>query len=280
MALLPSIATPHHFHPLPPETDSAATELARHGACLDVDFVLRFFPVYDFQRQAVAALFCTPMCAVPGVEAIYGHKAFHSLAPEEWAAVDVAILEHALAFNRRMASAGIVVGVGASVSFATLNDPQGRILYREALRGISPGELATFVIKIEDIPDNTPGKRIGEIVSSLKGLAPRIWVHLPGSQMPLIGTESLHANGVVLSMPARLPLHGMTTEARWLAKVAQMQTALACMDHVDTANELETVRAEKIRFVAGGALHRHALAGAASLDEVRDALYSGPAESV
>jgi hypothetical protein len=132
------------------------------------------------------------------------------------------------------------------------------------------------VIKIEDIPDTAGGQRIGEIVSCVRPLAPRVWAHLPGSHVPLGGHELLHAAGLVLSMPARIPLHGMQMEARWLARTAQMQSALACMDHVDTAAELDVTRGAGIRFVAGHALQRPALAASASPSDMRDALYDVP----
>jgi hypothetical protein len=79
-------------------------------------------------------------------------------------------------------------------------------------------------------------------------------------------------------MPARLPLHGMRTEARWLMRTATLQSALACMDHVDSAAELDVVRAEGIRFVAGHALDRPAVTGDATLEEIRASLYGVAAQ--
>jgi hypothetical protein len=253
--------------------DSAQAELIQTGALPELDFALRFFPVYDFQRQSVAALFCTPVYVGVGGAAIYGHRAFRDFAPEQWAEIDCAILSHTLDFAGRLARGGIVAAVGASVSFATLSDPKGRVRYREALRAAHASAQAALVIKIEDIPDTTGGRRIAEIVSCVRPLAPRVWVHLPGSHVPLGGHEALHAAGVVLSMPARLPGHGMQTEARWLARVAMLQSALACMDHVDTAAELEAARGAGIRFVAGHALNRPALAASAPAEDIREALY-------
>ncbi len=273
MAFLPS--TQAAAAPRPPLADTPLVGLARDGVLADGDFELRFFPIYDFQRQGVAALFCTPMDAVTGADAIYGHKAFPNFSVDDWAGIDCAILAHALGFARRLEQNGIVVAVGASVSFATLSDPRGRVAYREALRIAHARDQSYLVIKIEDIPAGIGGQRIAEIVSVVRALAPRVWVHLPGSHIPLGGHEQLRASGVVLSMPARLPVHGMQTEARWLVRTAALQSALACMDHVDSAAELDIVRAAGIRFVAGHALQRLALIGDATLDEIRGALY-GP----
>jgi hypothetical protein len=262
----------------PADADPAIAELADTGAMPGNDCVLRFFPIYDFQHQRVAALFCTPMFSRAGTQAIYGHKAFSGFTPEEWTAVDCAILQHTLAFTERLAGAGIAAVIGASVSFTTLSDPRGRVLYRDALRAAHAREQRMLVIKIEDIPDTTGGKRIGEIISCIKPLAPRVWAHLPGSHVPLGGHEMLHAQGLVLSMPARLPMHGMETEARWLARTAALQSALACMDHVDTTAEYDITRAAGIRFVAGHALKRRALKAGAPLDDIRETLY-GAAET-
>jgi hypothetical protein len=257
-----------------PPPDSPLVELARYGLLPDSDFELRFFPVYDCQRQGVAALFCTPMDAGTGSDAIYGHRAFHDLSIAHWAGVDCAILGHTMMFANRLARNGVVVAVGASVSFATMCDPNGRTAYREALRIAHAREQGHLVIKIEDIPPATSGQRIAEIVACVRILASRVWVHLPSSHIPLSGHEQLRASGIVLSMPAQLPVHGIQTEARWLARVAALQSAHACMDHVDSAAELDMVRAAGIRFVAGNALHRPALQGDAPFDEIRAALQS------
>jgi len=247
-------------------------ELAETGALPEHGFLLRFFPVFDFQRHGVAALFCAP--TYDAAEAVHGHPAFRDFSPAEWAEIDCAILDHALAFAGALSRHGIVAAVGASVGYATLADPRGRIAYREALRDAHAREQSYLVIKIEGIPVDATARRIGELVASLRLVAPRIWVHLPGSLILLGGQEPLHASGVVMSMPAKLPFQGMQSEARWLARQATLQTALACMDRVDSAAELETVRAAGIRFVAGQAIGRPALAATATPDDIRDALYA------
>ncbi|MEI9888841.1 MAG: hypothetical protein WDN08_20535 [Rhizomicrobium sp.] len=272
MAFLPSLQAPAGASP-PPLADSPLADLARTGVLSGSDLELRFFPVYDFQRRSVAALFCTPMDAGAGAEAIYGHKAFRDIPVYDWSGIDCAILGHALGFASRLAQAGIVAAIGASVSFATLCDPRGRVAYREALRIAHAREQTYLVIKIEDIPEDTSGHHIAEIVSCVRALAPRVWVHLPDSHLPLGGHEKLRAAGLVLSMPAGLPVHGMQTEARWLARTATLQSALASLDRVDRAVELEIARTAGIRFVAGHALQCPALIGGASLDEVRATLY-------
>jgi hypothetical protein len=249
-----------------------AEEVAATGEWPAADFALRFFPVYDLQRHRVTALFCLPIYGIAG-ESIHGHRAFNDLSMEAWIALDCAILRHALAFSGRLASAGIVVAVAASVGFRTLCDPVGRMTYRDTLRITRAGERSSLVIKVEDVPDTASGRRICEIVSSVRTLSPRVWVHLPGSHVSLDGREPLNAAGVVLSMPARLPMHGMTTEARWLARTANLQSAFACMDHVDSFAEYDIARACGIRFVAGQALKRPALAANSPLHEVRETLY-------
>ena len=154
-------------------------DLPRTGEIAERDFVLRFFPVFDFLRHHVAALFCTPMYDGGCAEAIYGHGAFRFSAAE-WAEIDCAILEHTLGFATELLRHGIVAAVGASVSFATLCDPRGRMAYREALRATQVLALPNLVIKIENIPATAGGRRVGEMVQSLKPLARRAGRAWPG----------------------------------------------------------------------------------------------------
>ena len=247
-------------------------EVAETGALPEHGVLLRFFPVFDFQRHGVAALFCVP--AYDATEAVHGHTAFRDFSPAEWAQIDCAILDHALAFAGTLSRHGIVAAVGASVGYATLADPRGRIAYREALREAHARDQSYLVIKIEGIPEHATAQRIGELVASLRLVAPRIWAHLPGSLIPLGEQAPLHASGLVMSMPAKLPFRGMQSEARWLARQATLQTALACMDTVDSMAELEIVRAAGIRFVEGQATGRPVLAATATADDIRDALYA------
>ncbi len=235
-------------------------------------FALRFFPVFDLQRDAVVALFCRPTIDGLGTDAIYGHEAFRAVTPLDWARIDCMILDEAVGFAERLARDGIAAVGGASVSFATLSDPRGRHDYREALRAIALRGQAAPLIKIEDIPDRTGPGRIGEIVHSLKTLVPRLWVHVPGSHVPIGAQGPLHVRGLVLSMPPALPRRAMEIEARWLAKQAVAQSALACMDRVTTGAELETVRLVGIRYATGAALKSDALAREATAAEIRDAL--------
>jgi len=272
VSILPFVRPPVPGEPRHASLETVAETLTRTGEWPLADLKLRFFPVYDVQRQRAVALFCLPASGFAG-EALHGHKAFNDLSTEEWIALDGAILRHALAFSGRLAASGIVVAVGASVSYRTLSDPIGRMTYRDMLRITRAGERSTLLIKVEDIPDGIRGRRIGEIVSSVRALTPRVWVHLPGSHVPLAGHEPLNAAAIVLSMPARLPMHGMTTEARWLARTATLQSAIACMDRVDSFAEFDIARACGIRFIAGQALKRPALAANAPLHEVRDTLY-------
>jgi len=252
-----------------PERLPSFGDLAEAGSWDHKDFLLRFFPVFDARRGAAAELFCTPVCDRVGADAIYGHRAFPAFTARVWSAVDIAILHHAHVFAGRLAANGIAVGVGASVSFATLSDPIGRMAYRAALRTADAQDRGTLAIKIEDIPPGTPGKRIGEIASTIAGLA-RVWLHLPDSRIGL--TAPLHATGLVLTMPPRLPHQGMQAEACWLARSAAQHGTLACMDHVDTQQEFDSTRSAGVRFVAGAVLHRPSLPGSATVATVRDAI--------
>jgi len=258
---------------LPSETTLSSEVVFESAVSASDDvFALRFFPVFDIQRHIAVALFCRPMVDGLGTEAVNGHEAFRAVSPQQLVEIDCAILEEAVTLGERLGRAGIAVVVGASLSFATLSDPRARHIYRDALRAVTGRERTPPLIKIEDIPERTGANRIGELVQCLKPLTPRVWVHLPGSHLPL--AAPLHARGFVLSMPPMLPLHGMEIEARWLARQGVAHGVSACMDRVSTAAELDAVRTGGVRFAAGPALRRRALEPRATLEEIRETLYA------
>ncbi len=189
--------------------------LIETGALPQRGFVLRFFPVFDFQRHGVAALFCAP--TYDATEAVHGHPAFHDFSVAEWAEIDCAILNHALGFAATLARHGIVAAVGASVGFATLSDPRGRIAYRDALRAAHAREQSYLVVKIEDVPEDTTATRIGELVASLR-LGGAQGLGAPAEQPHPVGRAGAPARlrpGDVDAGEAAVPRHADRGALRW-----------------------------------------------------------------
>jgi hypothetical protein len=249
------------------ESDSYGL-LARDGIYIEQGVELTFFPVHDLRRRAVSALFCAPTFA----GAVFGHQAFQQLGQSELPYVDRAILMHTLAFARRLAEAGIVMAVGAPVSFETLAWSKSRQIYQWALRSAHVADQAQIILKIEDIPPGTPADRIAQVVSSLRPFSRHIFVHLPNDHIELGMTGKMGASGLVLSLQRRAALPEVHADSRYLSRMAVAQGAMSCIDHVESDEALAVVRNSGIRFAVGNVFGGETLRGTVAIDDVRDVL--------
>jgi hypothetical protein len=248
------------------DADDALYELANNGVYPEQGVELSFFPVHDLRRKAVSALFCAPTFA----GAVFGHSAFNNLGPAQLPYIDRAILMHSLNFARKLASQGIIVAVGAPVSFETLAWSKSRQIYQRALRSTQAAQTAQLILKLEDIPQGTPAERIAQVVSSLRPFARHIFVHLPDNSVRLTMTGRMGASGLVLSLQRRAALPEVLTHSKWMARAALAQGAMSCIDHVESDESLAMVRSAGIRFAVGNVFGSQTISGRTPPDEVHD----------
>jgi len=229
----------------------ALVQLASQGRLPEQNVELSFVPVHDLRQRRVSAFFCSPVSGAPGPSRIYGYRAFQGIDRHEWPLVDRAILAYAIKFARKLSAGGIVAAVGTSVNFETLAWSQGRKIYCQALRAIGAGDFPFLILKIEDVPAGTLPGRIAEIVSSVRPLLKRVFVHLPDRDIPTHQCGHLGASGYVLTLPPRSTPAGAAGLSNWLARTCEIQTALSCVDHIENDGTLERARQAGIRFGAG-----------------------------
>ncbi len=229
----------------------ALVQFASQGRLADQSVELSFVPVHDLRHSRVSAFFCSPVSGAPGASRVYGYRAFQGVDRHEWPLVDRAILAYAIKFARKLSASGIVAAVGTSVNFETLAWSQGRKIYSQALRAIGAGDFPFLILKIEDVPAGTLPGRIAEIISSVRPLVKRVFVHLPDCEIPTHQCGHLGATGFVLTLPPRSTPAAATGLSNWLARSCEVQTALSCVDHVDSDASLERLRRAGIRFGAG-----------------------------
>jgi len=255
--------------PKPEEEEKTAfRELERDGVMVERGGELNFFPVHDLRRKAVSALFCSPTFA----GAVFGHQAFQDLSPAELPYVDRAILNHSIMFAGRLAEAGIVVAVGAPVSFETLAWSKSRQIYQWALRAANVAQNPQIILKIEDIPIGTPASRISQIVSAIRPFAKHVFVHLPNDHVELTMAGRIGASGLVLSLQRRAAAPEILADSRWLSRAAIAQTAMSCIDHVESDEALTVVRSAGIRFAVGHVFGAETIRGIDSTERVRRVL--------
>jgi hypothetical protein len=242
--------------------------IVRNGYDPEQGVELIFFPVHDMQKRTVSTLFCAPSFA----GALFGHQAFQNLSLAELPYIDRAILLHALAFANRLAEAGVLVDVGAPVSFETLAWTKSREIYQSALRGADTAHHPRLVLKIEDIPSDTPMEQIARAVSSLRPFCKHISVQLPNNRFDGLSTNRLGASGLVLSLQRRAALPETLADSKWLVRMAQLQNAASCIDHVESDEALSVVKSAGIRFAVGNVFGGETLRGTAIREDVHQVL--------
>jgi hypothetical protein len=234
-----------------PEKRVALVQLAAHGRFPEQNVELSFVPVHDLRHPRVSAFFCSPVSGAQVPSRIYGYRAFQGISRQEWPLVDRAILAYAIKFARKLTAGGIVAAIGTCVNFETLAWSQGRKIYCQALRAIGAGDFPFLILKIEDVPAGTLPGRIAEIVSSVRPLVKRVFVHLPDCDIPTHQCGHLGVTGFVLSLPPRPSPATASGISNWLMRTCEIQVALSCVDHIDGDATLERVRQAGIRFGAG-----------------------------
>jgi hypothetical protein len=253
---------------IPEAVATRFASIARDGYDTEQGVELIFFPVHDLQKRTVSTLFCAPSFA----GALFGHQAFQNLSLAELPYIDRAILLHALAFANRLAEAGVLVDVGAPVSFETLAWTAGREIYQSALRVADIAHHPRLVLKIEDVPSDTPGEQIARVVSSLRPFCKHISVQLPNNRCDALSAHRLGASGLVLSLQRRAALPEILADSKWLARMAQLQCAASCIDHVETAEALNVVKSAGIRFAVGNVFGGETLRGTTSGRDIPEIL--------
>jgi hypothetical protein len=239
----------HSLHT--PEPRDAYAELAMRGALPSQHVELSFAPVHDLVRGRSTTFFCMPAFCIAGAPVITGYRAFENVDKRELPYLDRAILAHALKFARRLGQAGVYTAVGVPVSFETLVASRGREIYREALRAAGVPDYPFVVLTIRDVPAGITASRLAEIVDSVRPLAKRVFVHLPDAETAPLNSGHLGADGFILSLSPRQTPAQIGRAADWLNHMCEIQTALSCIDQIESASALETVKAASIRFGQG-----------------------------
>lgn len=236
--------------PAAPFKGDPLDELERRGVNTRAGFRLGFAPVHDLRKGTLPTFFCMPV-RLADREIAYQRDGFAGIGPREFPRFDRAMLGHTLAFSRRLNGAGIVAAVGASVSFETLASSRGRSLYLEALRKAQCANNPYLIVKIDMIAPGTPYVRLLELVSVVRPLAKRVFVHLPESDLAVIEQANLGAAGYVLSSRPGMTYVEIAAQCLRFAKSCNALGALSCVDRIPDDTTADLVRTAGVRFGEG-----------------------------
>jgi hypothetical protein len=201
-------------------------------------------------HTGLPAIYLGGAMGIRGGRMVFGSAPLKNCDPERRTTIDLAILEHSVAFARQADPAKCTAAVAASVSYETLAWSRGRRAYQDALRSSGAFANPFLIIKIDDIPPGTVGSRLAEITAMVRPFAKRVFVQLPDCDSSLIQSCHIGAAGLCITLPANEPPQITTRIATWLSRAATLQHALACVDGIDRPDALPLLRAAGIRYAA------------------------------
>jgi len=229
---------------------------------------LCFAPVRDLRRGTPMLFQCTPV-ALHGETPGSGYRAFRDLTPQDYAALDCAMLEYGAAFARALCESGSIAAVAVPVHAETLSWSRGRQRYLALLRDTEMAAAPQLLPVIDGLANGTLPERIAELVGMLKPHARRVVVSLPDIEVPLDASGLIGAAGFSLALPWYADTRVAQRWSRWLERACAIQNAFAWMSCVNNAEALAAVRANPIRFACGAALGPTPLTRDAALDYAR-----------
>jgi hypothetical protein len=215
-----------------------------------------FVPIWELQRNASSSLRLSLLSKWAGRPAATGVGASFSdnVADEQIAETEIVQLDAAVAYAARLAECGKVCAVVVTVSYRTLSVFKLRIRYITALQRSVVQQNTPLVLRIGQIPEGTPGVRIGELAAMMS--LPGVRVTLQLQSLQNIPTFDFRLGAVGLG--GTLPKGASADEAAYLlgklVHTAQTHKIFAFVDDLETREMVKIARHANVRFATGPAL--------------------------
>jgi hypothetical protein len=221
---------------------------------------LGFFPAWDLKKRKSASLF---------LSAFSGHnksqlsirRIFSATGETQIVDAEVALLNAAAEYARRVYGALKVCSIGVGVSYQTLSGGPSRIRYAAAVKAARTVQTCPLLLRVEQIPSGTPLGRLAEIVTMLS--VSNVRVTLEFESLRHLPEIDIRLGAAGLGGSLRNSDNGnLTWIVAKLARRAAEQRAFAFLHDVDCSEGLDAAVLNEIRFGAGDALSaRHCYSG-------------------
>jgi hypothetical protein len=221
---------------------------------------LGFFPAWDLKKRKSASLFLSGFSghnkSQPGIR-----RLFSPLGEAQIVDAEVAFLNAAAEYARRVYAALKVCSIGVGVSYQTLSGGPSRIRYVGALKAVHTVQTCPLLLRVEQIPNGTPLGRLAEIVTMLS--VPNVRVTLEFESLRHLPEIDIRLGAAGLGGSLR---NSDNSNLAWivnrLARRAAEQRAFAFLNEVDGSEGLDAAMLNEIRFGAGDAISsKHCFSG-------------------
>jgi hypothetical protein len=202
-------------------------------------------PAWNASREVVSAYFFSPGYMQHehlhyGYNPLFGRGA--SEQKLDYAELDMAVIEDALAAHRQCTDIGKPCIIGASLHNTTLQNRATRRWMLHRLSAVPPDMRRYLMIKVAEIDPGTPSMRIAEWVGYLKASVERIMIEMHPEERSLATLDTTGAFAVSCSSPplAALAGRGMARShffSRWTTQV-HAQRLKVCFDNLDDRQAL------------------------------------------
>jgi hypothetical protein len=209
------------------------------------EFLHRFVPVWDAQKQAIT----TYRCVSPIDQVTAGNTRQDTKAKFETMCTVSRIRFATSTLSRRLA-AGERFLVWIPVSYEMLGSPVGRMEIAAICRGLSSELRPYLIFEIGDLPHGVPQSRMSELVGSLRPFCRGVVAQLPAGIANYGAYAGAGLNAIGLSFAVGIGGAEMGSELLKLCLVAKKQRIMSFALDVSSEDLLLAARAEGVNFLS------------------------------
>jgi len=210
-----------------------------------------FFPAWDLKKRKSASLFLSAFSS-HNKSRLGVRRVFNGSSESQVVEMEVALLNAAAEYARRVYAALKVCAIGVGVSYETLSGGNSRIRYIGALKAVQTVQTCPLLLRVEQIPNGTPLGRLAEIVTMLS--VPNVRVILEFESLRHLPEIDIRLGAAGLGGSLRTCDGNVAGAVGKLARRAAEQRAFAFLHDIDCNEGLDVAMLNEIRMGSGDAI--------------------------
>jgi hypothetical protein len=215
----------------------------------------QFTPYWDSKQERITAF----ACEVPGGLSDAPDAGGMGIpAADAHCKLDIQALANATKGVRHVLSRGDVAAISVTVHVATLSWSKSRAGYLKVLGQIEPQVRALLAPRIFGFDAGSNLSAMAQWTTAMRGLIPWSFVHLPNLNFDFwrVGALGVRSMGLSVGSLAAAKNGGkaLAAEVDKLVRICGSQKAIPYTDNVRSAVEVDVLRTQGVRLLAGPAI--------------------------